>query len=148
MSNILLINGPNLNLLGIREPEIYGHASLKEIESQLVTAAHAADHSLSTFQSNAEHALIERVHTAMTQNIQIILINPGAYTHTSIALRDALLAVNIPFINLHLSEPLKRESFRHHSYLNDIAVGTISGFGIQSYDLALSAAIRILEKEA
>jgi 3-dehydroquinate dehydratase-2 len=138
---LLLINGPNLNLLGTREPEVYGRTTLAEIEADLSTRAEAAGHVLCCFHSNAEHALIERVHAARIDGTQFILINPGAYTHTSIALRDALAGVAIPFIELHLSNVHAREPFRQHSYLSDIAVGVITGFGAESYRLALTAAL-------
>ena len=148
MAKILVLHGPNLNLLGTREPEIYGHATLADIERELGAAAKAAGHTLSGFQSNAEHALIERVHSARGDGTAFILINPGAFTHTSIALRDAFAAVQIPFIELHLSNVHAREEFRHHSYLAGLAVGTIAGFGPASYRLALSAAIERLSGAA
>lgn len=141
MANILVLNGPNLNLLGTREPAIYGRATLAEIEADLVARAAAAGHLLSCFQSNAEHALVERVQAARADGTAFILINPAAFTHTSVALRDALAAVAIPFIEIHLSNPHAREPFRHHSYLSDLAVGVICGFGAESYRLALSAAL-------
>ena len=148
MAKILLLHGPNLNLLGTREPEIYGHATLADIERELGAAAMAAGHALSAFQSNAEHALIDRIHAARGDGTAFILINPGAFTHTSIALRDAFAAVQIPFIELHLSNVHAREEFRHHSYLAGLAVGTIAGFGPASYRLALSAAIERLSATA
>ena len=148
MAKILVLHGPNLNLLGTREPEIYGHETLADIERELSAAAKAAGHALSSFQSNAEHALIERVHAARGDGTAFILINPGAFTHTSIALRDAFAAVQIPFIELHLSNVHAREEFRHHSYLAGIAVGTIAGFGPASYRLALTAAIERLSVAA
>lgn len=138
---LLLINGPNLNLLGTREPELYGRATLADIEADLGSRAEAAGHVLRCFQSNAEHALIERVHAARSDGTAFILINPGAYTHTSIALRDSLAGVALPFIELHLSNVHAREPFRQHSYLSDLAVGVITGFGADSYRLALSAAL-------
>lgn len=141
MARILVLNGPNLNLLGTREPQVYGHTGLQEIGARLQARAAAAGHQLTFFQSNAEHELIEQVHQAGRDGVAVILINPAAYTHTSIALRDALLGVAIPFIELHLSNVFAREPFRHHSYLSDIAVGVISGFGAQSYELALDAAL-------
>lgn len=143
MHRILLINGPNLNLLGVREPQVYGHTTLAQIEQQLITQASAAGARLECFQSNAEHALIEQVHAART-TADFILINPGAYTHTSIALRDALAAVAVPFIELHMSNVHAREAFRRHSYLSDLAVGVICGFGVHSYALALQAALHRL----
>ena len=141
MAKILLLNGPNLNLLGTREPEIYGHATLASIEADLASTAQAAGHEFAAFQSNAEHALIERLHAARIDGTAFILINPGAFTHTSIALRDAFAAVQLPFIELHLSNVHAREEFRRHSYLADLAVGVIAGFGPASYRYALDAAI-------
>ncbi|HYW91066.1 MAG TPA: type II 3-dehydroquinate dehydratase [Gammaproteobacteria bacterium] len=141
MARLLLLNGPNLNLLGNREPGIYGHASLPEIEQRLSAAASAAGHTLETFQSNAEHALVERVHQAMRDGIAWIILNPAAFTHTSIALRDALLASAIPFIEVHLSNIAARESFRRQSYFSDIAAGVITGLGAQGYELALRAVL-------
>lgn len=138
---LLLLNGPNLNLLGSREPDLYGRTTLADIEADLTARANAAGYALDCFQSNAEHALIERIHAARGDGTSFILINPGAFTHTSIALRDALAGVAIPFIELHLSNVHAREPFRHHSYLSDIAVGVICGFGADSYRLALSAAL-------
>ena len=144
VAKILVLHGPNLNLLGTREPEIYGTDTLATIEAELARIAQAAGHELTGFQSNAEHALIERIHQARNDGTVFILINPGAFTHTSIALRDAFAAVKIPFIELHLSNVHAREPFRHRSYLADIAVGVIAGFGPASYRLALSAAIERL----
>ena len=144
MAKILLLNGPNLNLLGTREPETYGHATLASIVADIAQAAQAAGHQLDHFQSNAEHALIDRIHAARADGTAFILFNPAAFTHTSVALRDALLAVAIPFIELHLSNVHAREPFRRHSYLSDIAVGVIAGFGADSYRLALEAALRRL----
>jgi len=141
MPTLLALNGPNLNLLGTREPEVYGRATLDDINAMLSERAAAAGHTLHTLQSNAEHVLVERIHAARTDGTAFILINPGAFTHTSIALRDALLGVAIPFIELHLSNPHAREPFRRHSYLSDIAVGVICGFGADSYRLALDAAL-------
>ena len=142
MYNILVLHGPNLNLLGEREPSHYGQISLDIINQQLI--AQAADHNLITFQSNAEYKLLEQIHAARHNNINFIIINPAAFTHTSIALRDALLAIEIPFIEVHLSNVHAREPFRHHSYFSDIAVGVISGLGAQGYTLALKAALSIL----
>lgn len=142
MYNILVLHGPNLNLLGEREPSHYGQISLDIINQQLI--AQAADHNLITFQSNAEYKLLEQIHAARHNNINFIIINPAAFTHTSIALRDALLAIKIPFIEVHLSNVHAREPFRHHSYFSDIAVGVISGLGAQGYTLALEAALSIL----
>lgn len=143
MSHLLLLNGPNLNLLGQREPDVYGTTTLSDIENLLKAQAAEAGHDLDTFQSNAEHELVERIHAARGK-IDFILFNPGAFTHTSVALRDALLGVAIPFIELHLSNVAAREDFRKHSYLSDIAVGVISGFAVRSYELALIAADRYL----
>jgi 3-dehydroquinate dehydratase-2 len=142
---LLLVNGPNLNLLGTREPDKYGYKSLHSIETELSAQAFAQGQQLSLFQSNAEHALIDRIHQAQQEGIDFILINPAAFTHTSIALRDALAAVNIPFIEIHLSNVHARESFRKHSYFSDLAVGVLCGFGAQSYSMAFNAAIRWLD---
>lgn len=145
MANILLLNGPNLNLLGTREPEIYGHTTLDQIQKSLSQIAQDANHQLVSFQSNGEQELIERIHQTRTHKIAYIIFNPAAFTHTSIALRDALIAVDIPFIEVHLSNTKARESFRHRSYFSDIAQGVISGFGVLSYELAILAAIRNLK---
>jgi len=146
MARLLLLHGPNLNLLGSREPEVYGHDTLAQIDARLAEQASAAGHQLDTFQSNAEHTLVERIHAARGDGTAFILINPAAFTHTSVALRDALLGVAIPFIELHLSNPHAREPFRHHSYLSDKAVGVVCGFGADSYRLALDAAIARLAR--
>jgi len=140
MATILTIHGPNLNLLGSREPTHYGHDRLEDINNQLIEQANQMGHTITCFQSNAEHQLIDKIQHAMHEPIDFILINPAALTHTSIAIRDALLAVNIPFIEIHLSNTMARESFRHKSLFSDIAIGTIAGFGGQSYTLALHAA--------
>lgn len=145
MAKILLLNGPNLNLLGKREPDIYGQQDLDAIQNELALNAINAGHELSSFQSNAEHELVERIHQASVEAIDFILINPAAFTHTSIAIRDALLGVRIPFIELHLSNVQQREAFRQHSYFSDIAEGVISGFGAYSYNLALDAALNLLQ---
>lgn len=145
MASILVLHGPNLNLLGSREPEVYGSGTLSDINSALTEAATDAGHHLLTMQSNAEYELIERIHEARLEGINFILFNPGAFTHTSIALRDALLGVQIPFIEVHISNVHSRETFRHHSYLSDIAVGVICGLGAQGYLLALQAAFSQLE---
>lgn len=137
MANLLVIHGPNLNLLGRREPGLYGRETLEDINNSLIAQARSAGHNITTFQSNAEHALIDRVHQAYNEKVDAIILNPAAFTHTSIALRDALLAVQIPFVEVHLSNIYKREPFRQHSYFSDIAIGVISGFGGQSYVLAL-----------
>jgi 3-dehydroquinate dehydratase-2 len=137
---LLLLNGPNLNLLGTREPQVYGSQTLAQIEAQLAAEAQALGHELLCFQSNHEGALIDRIQQARGEGIGFIVFNPGAYTHTSIALRDALLGVQIPFIEIHLSNVFARESFRHHSYLSDVAAGVIVGLGPLGYRLALQAA--------
>ena len=144
MAKILVLHGPNLNLLGTREPEIYGRGTLADINRQLTERAEANGHELTCFQSNAEHELIDRIQQGRNDRTAMILFNPGAFTHTSIALRDALTAVAIPFIEVHLSNVHAREPFRHHSYLSDIAVGVICGFGSDSYRLALEAAMHRL----
>ena len=141
MARLLLLNGPNLNLLGSREPAVYGSTTLAQIEATLAERAGAAGHRLDCFQSNAEHALVERVQAAAADGIDFILVNPAAFTHTSVALRDALAAVAIPFIEVHLSNPHAREPFRHRSFLADLAVGVVAGFGPHSYALALDAAM-------
>ena len=142
MANFLLLNGPNLNLLGKREPQHYGHLTLNDIETQLTSQAEQQQHTLACFQSNSEGALVDRIHQAMDDAVDFILINPGAYTHTSIALRDALLGTAIPFIEIHLSNVHQRETFRHHSYLSEVATGIIVGLGTLGYELALQAAIQ------
>jgi 3-dehydroquinate dehydratase-2 len=140
--HLLLLNGPNLNLLGTREPEIYGATTLADIESRLQDRARQAKVKLVTFQSNAEAALVERVQQAGREGVDFILINPAAFTHTSVALRDALAAVAVPFVEIHLSNVFARESFRHKSYFSDLAVGIISGLGPLGYELALDFALR------
>lgn len=144
MATILVLHGPNLNLLGTREPGTYGVETLADINVRLSQACLDAGHHLLHMQSNAEHELIDRIHDAARERISFIIFNPAALTHTSVALRDALLAVDIPFIEVHLSNIYKREPFRHHSYFSDIATGVISGLGSQSYDLALQAALHRL----
>ena len=148
MAKILVLHGPNLNLLGTREPEIYGRATLDEINADLAVRAEAAGHALECLQSNAEHELVGRVQHAHTDGTAFILINPGAFTHTSIALRDAFAAVAIPFIEVHLSNVHAREAFRRHRYLRDIAVGVVCGLGPIGYGLALTAAMQRLEASA
>lgn len=143
MARFLLLQGPNLNLLGTREPEVYGSETLDEINARACAQVQSAGHELLCFQSNAEHELIDRVHTAKQEGVVAIVINPGAYTHTSIALRDALLGVSIPFIEIHLSNVYARELFRQKSYLSDIAVGVITGFGAAGYEYALAKAISL-----
>lgn len=144
MAKLLVLNGPNLNLLGTREPGHYGHATLTEIDARLQQQGTAAGHSVECFQSNAEHELVQRVHRAREEGVAFIIINPAAYTHTSIALRDALAAVAIPFIEVHLSNVHAREPFRKHSYFSDLARGVISGLGPLVYELALTAALQQL----
>lgn len=141
MAKILLLNGPNLNLLGTREPEVYGSDKLQDIESRLRSLAKSENHELNHFQSNSESELVDRIHQAARDKVAFILINPAAFSHTSIALRDALLGTQIPFIEIHLSNVHQRESFRHHSFFSDIATGIIIGLGAQGYELALQAAI-------
>lgn len=145
MANILVLHGPNLNLLGTREPEVYGFDTLDAINSRLEAQASAAGHALSAFQSNSEAELVDAIHGARDQ-AAFIIINPGAYGHTSIAIRDALLGVAIPFIEVHISNVYRRETFRHHSYLSDVAVGLISGLGAAGYGFALAAAIQRIEE--
>ncbi|MCX4027627.1 type II 3-dehydroquinate dehydratase [Endozoicomonas sp. SM1973] len=145
MATILVLHGPNLNLLGTREPTIYGSTTLDDINQTLTTQAVDHGHHLQTLQSNAEYELIERIHDAKREGVNFIIFNPAAFTHTSVALRDALLGVEIPFIEVHLSNVYQREPFRHHSYFSDVAVGVICGLGNQGYELALQAAIKQLE---
>lgn len=141
MATILVLHGPNLNMLGTREPEVYGHETLDDINQRLLSQAKAAGHHLLTLQSNAEYELIDRLHEARGEEVDLVIFNPAAFTHTSVALRDALLAVEIPFIEVHLSNVHKREPFRHHSYFSDIAVGVVCGFGSRGYEMALTAGI-------
>ena len=141
MPKILVLNGPNLNLLGRREPGVYGSETLDDIEARLKKQAESASIGFEFLQFNAEHALIERIHAAMDDGTDFIIINPAAFTHTSVALRDALLGSEIPFIEVHISNVHRREEFRRHSYLTDVAVGVIAGLGSIGYDLALTAAI-------
>jgi 3-dehydroquinate dehydratase-2 len=142
MAEILVINGPNLNLLGSREPDVYGSETLTDIEIRVRKLVESRGKSLLFFQSNHEGAIVDRIHQAKTETVQYIVINPAAFTHTSVAIRDALLAVSIPFIEVHLSNVYKREPFRHHSYLSDVAIGVICGLGSLGYDLAIEAALR------
>lgn len=145
MSTILLLNGPNLNLLGKREPEIYGSDNLDSIAKRLQETAQSNGHNLVSYQSNAEHMLVEKIQACLTdEQIDFIIFNPGAFTHTSISIRDAIAACQTPFIELHISNIFAREEFRHHSYFSDIASGVICGLGTQGYDLALVAAINYL----
>jgi 3-dehydroquinate dehydratase-2 len=141
MARLLLLNGPNLNLLGQREPEVYGSDTLASIEERAKNAAGRLGHELVAYQSNAEHALIDHIQAAKANGISFAIINPGGFTHTSVAMRDALLGVKLPFIELHLSNTFAREKFRHHSYFSDIAVGCIVGLGALGYELAVQAAV-------
>ena len=147
MANFLVLNGPNLNLLGTREPKHYGSTRLADIERRLEKMASEAGHQLDCFQSNAEHELIARVHAAGEEGVDFILLNPAAFTHTSVAIRDALSGVAIPFIEIHLSNVYARESFRKHSYFSDIAVGIISGLGADGYTLALQSAMNYVTNQ-
>jgi 3-dehydroquinate dehydratase-2 len=148
MSSILVLNGPNLNLLGSREPDVYGHDTLDSITAQLQSQAQAAGFSITSLQSNSEAELIDCIHASRNSDIAFLLFNPGAFTHTSIALRDAILGVELPFIECHLSNVYRREAFRHKSYFSDIALGVITGFGAKTYSLALDAAIHHLQQTA
>jgi len=141
MSDVLVVNGPNLNLLGTREPEIYGSATLADIESCLTEIGLANNKDVKCFQSNHEGELVDRIQQARSEGVRAIIINPAAYTHTSVAIRDALLATDIPFYEVHISNPHAREAFRHTSLISDVATGTITGFGIKGYELALLGAI-------
>jgi 3-dehydroquinate dehydratase-2 len=147
MSTILALHGPNLNMLGEREPEVYGYETLADIDDRLRSLAAEQGHHLLHLQSNAEYELIERVHEARAEGVDFIIINPAAFTHTSVALRDAMLASGIPFIEVHLSNVHAREPFRHHSYFSDIAEGVICGLGSQGYDLALQAALNRIHRK-
>ena len=147
MAQVLLLNGPNLNLLGTREPSVYGTDTLESIEQRTAAVARESGHELIAFQSNAEHELIERIHRARSEGITFLILNPGAFTHTSVALRDAVLASGLPFIEVHLSNPHAREAFRRHSYFSDIALGVISGLGAFGYEAAVrAAALRLVRK--
>src|SRR5512139_2741094 len=148
MAHILLLNGPNLNLLGAREPGIYGKVTLDQVHERMAKLAADAGHHLTAFQSNSEAELIARIHEAPAGHVAFIIFNPAGFTHTSVALRDALLAVKIPFAEVHLSNVHARESFRHHSYFSDIAVGSITGFGAVGYELALRAAVHYLSAQS
>ena len=147
MASLLLINGPNLNLLGKREPAVYGATSLDDVERKLAELAAELGHDLDAFQSNAEHEIVERIQQARLDKTDFVLLNPGAFTHTSIAIRDALLAVDIPFIEVHLSNVFAREDFRHNSYFSDIAAGCLFGLCAYGYELALHAASRQLSED-
>ena len=144
MAHLLLLNGPNLDLLGLREPGLYGSVTLAQIHERMTQLAAEAGHRLSTFQSNSEAELIERIHQAPAGHVAFIIFNPAGFTHTSVVLRDALLAVKIPFVEVHLSNIHAREPFRRHSYFSDVAAGTITGFGAAGYELALRAAVHHL----
>jgi 3-dehydroquinate dehydratase II len=146
MARVLLLNGPNLNLLGMREPAVYGSDTLESIEKKAAAVARECGHELTAFQSNAEHELIERVHRAREAGVDFVIINPGAFTHTSIALRDALLGTGLPFIEVHLSNTHAREAFRRHSYFSDIAVGVVCGLGAYGYEAAVRAAAQRLAR--
>lgn len=148
MAKILVLHGPNLNLLGTREPELYGSDTLDDINARLRALAAAHGHSIAAMQSNAEHELVNTLHAARGDGTAFVIINPGAFTHTSVALRDAFLAVSIPFIEVHLSNVYAREEFRHSSYLRDIARGAIIGLGAAGYELALDAAMRVLARRS
>ena len=148
MAKILVLHGPNLNMLGKREPEHYGSATLADINEQVAQVAAEAGHELAARQSNAEHELVDFIHAAEAEGVDYIVINPAAFTHTSVALRDAMLGSGIPFIEVHLSNVFKRENFRHKSYFSDIATGVISGLGAQGYVAAVDAAIRIVEADS
>ena len=147
MAKLLVLHGPNLNLLGTREPDLYGTETLDDINVRLQQCAAAAGHALATLQSNAEHELVEAVHRAKADGVAVIVINPAAFTHTSVALRDALLAVELPFVEVHLSNVHGREPFRRHSYFSDIARGVIAGFGAAGYIYALRAAMDMIENQ-
>jgi 3-dehydroquinate dehydratase-2 len=146
MASLLLINGPNLTLLGSREPGVYGATSLADVQARLQELASDLGHKIVAFQSNAEHQIVDRIQAAQAEGVDFILLNPGAFTHTSIAIRDALLAVKIPFIEIHLSNVFAREEFRHNSYFSDIAAGCLFGLGAYGYELALLAASRQLSE--
>lgn len=146
MAKILVLNGPNLNLLGTREPDLYGSDTLSNIETKLKKLASTQKHTLNHFQSNSESDLVDQIHQAAQDEVAFILINPAAFTHTSIAIRDALLGTQLPFIEIHLSNVHQREDFRQHSYFSDIAIGTIVGLGAQGYELALQAAFKHIDK--
>ena len=141
MAQLLVLHGPNLNLLGTREPAVYGHTTLAQIDADLRARTEAAGHAYDSLQSNAEHVLVDRIQAARTDGTAFIVINPAAFTHTSVAIRDALAAVALPFVEVHLSNPHAREPFRHASYVSDLAVGVVCGFGADSYRYALDAAL-------
>ena len=147
MARILVLHGPNLNLLGSREPQHYGTLTLDQINARCAEIAQVAGHELDARQSNAEHELVNMLQNAVDDGVEFIVFNPAAYTHTSVAIRDAILAAGIPFIEVHLSNIFQREEFRHHSYFSDVAMGVVCGLGAQGYELALTAAISHLEKD-
>ena len=147
MAKLLVLHGPNLNLLGTREPEVYGRTTLAQIDADLAQRAQAAGHQLESLQSNAEHVLVDRIQAARSDGTAFALVNPAAFTHTSVAIRDALAAVALPFIEVHLSNPHAREPFRRTSYFSDLAVGVVAGFGAASYVLALDAALQRLSTD-
>ena len=142
MANFLLLNGPNLNLLGTREPEVYGETTLEEVVKKLSNISSKSGHELTSIQSNAEHELVDQIHRAKDEDVKCIIFNPGAFTHSSISLRDALAGTEIPFIEIHISNIYSREDFRQKSFLSEIAVGIISGLGVEGYELALKVAIK------
>lgn len=144
MAKILVLNGPNLNMLGTREPDVYGSTRLEDIDKNLSELATQHNHSIESFQSNAEHELVNRIHQALEENVAYVIINPAAFTHSSVAIRDALLGVNIPFIEVHISNIHTRETFRQHSYFSDKAVGVICGLGVAGYEMALRTIIKQL----
>jgi 3-dehydroquinate dehydratase-2 len=147
MARVLLLNGPNLNLLGTREPAIYGTDTLQSIEQRAASVARESGHDLISFQSNAEHELIQRIQRARAEGVAFLIVNPAAFTHTSVALRDAIVATGLPFIEVHLSNPHAREAFRRQSYFSDVAVGVISGLGAFGYEVAVrAAALRLVHK--
>jgi 3-dehydroquinate dehydratase II len=146
-STFLVVNGPNLNMLGTREPELYGNTTLEQIKNRLAILAESENCNLDFIQSNAEYVMIDRIHQAFTDKVDFIIINPAALTHTSVALRDALLATRIPFIEVHLSNVHAREAFRQHSYLSDVAIGVITGLGAQGYEFALLAGLSHLAQQ-
>jgi 3-dehydroquinate dehydratase-2 len=148
VAKILVLHGPNLNLLGVREPEVYGRVTLAEIDSRMIARAHGAGISMETFQSNAEHELVDRLQAAMKDGTRYLLLNPAAFTHTSVALRDAVAATGLPFIEVHLSNPHAREPFRRQSYFSDLATAVIAGFGADGYLYALEAALSRLAPQA
>ena len=147
MAKLLLLNGPNLNLLGTREPGVYGNTNLQSVEARMAELAGNDGHQLTSFQSNAEHEIVDQIQQAGAHGVDFIILNPGAFTHTSIAMRDALLAVSVPFIEVHLSNVFAREDFRHSSYFSDIAAGCIFGLGAFGYEMALQAASKLLSEE-